>query len=79
MGQLAILSFGVIKVIMASLIAWAGYRLNLPVMYRYFIGPLETDLDSGNQTKLVHLVKASVHLVVYFLYMAIAMWSFQTV
>jgi hypothetical protein len=25
-GQLAVLSFGIIKVIMASLVAWAGYR-----------------------------------------------------
>jgi hypothetical protein len=78
-GQLAVLSFGIIKVIMASLVAWAGYRLNLPVMYQYFIGPLETDLNAGNQTALVHLIKAGIHLLVYFLYMFLAMWAFQTV
>ncbi|MDO1449560.1 hypothetical protein Q0590_25005 [Rhodocytophaga aerolata] len=79
-GQLNIIFFGVIKVLVASSVAWLGYRLNFPKLYGYFIETMENDfLKSNDTTKYTLLTCAKYSLFIYFAYMLLVIWSLQTV
>jgi hypothetical protein len=47
LGQLQTVSFSVVKVLVASFIAFLGSALNYPLLFRFFIGPMEKRIVFG--------------------------------
>ena len=77
-GQLQILSFAVVKVLVASFVAWIGFKLNYPLVYRFFIGPMEARILGTEADQLARdQFQVKVSLFIYFAYFAGALWAMQ--